>query len=169
MMKPVAARADLFWLGLALALSAAALAGAWVFELGFGYLPCKLCLWQRWPYYLGMPAGLLALYAAWSGADRRIVLLFGGLFALAMLIGAGLGIYHAGAEWKFWPGPTDCGGRVGAMPGTVEDFRKSLAATRVIRCDEAALRVLGLSFPGWNVVVSAATAAMTVLGFARTR
>ena len=31
-----------------------------------------------------------------------------------LLYGAGLGVYHAGAEWGFWPGPTDCGGGSGA-------------------------------------------------------
>ena len=37
----------------------------------------------------------------------RILLL---LVALAFLINAGLGIYHAGVEWKWWPGPTTCAG-----------------------------------------------------------
>jgi len=166
-MRVVTVRADVLWLGLAGALATAALLGAWIFELGLGYLPCKLCLWQRWPYYIGLPLALLGLFMAWSGADRRVVLVLGGLFALVMLAGAALGVYHAGAEWKFWPGPTDCGGRIGAMPGSVDDFRKSLTTARVVRCDEAALRVLGLSFPGWNVLVSVACVAATMLGLRR--
>lgn len=161
-------RLDLAWVGGAVLLAAAALAGAWIFELGFGYLPCKLCLLQRWPYYIGLPLGALAVYAGWSGADRRVVLALGAAFALAMTASMALGVYHAGAEWKFWPGPSDCGGRVATMPGSVEDFRKSLAAARAIRCDEAALRVLGLSFAGWNVLVSAACAAMAICGLRRT-
>ena len=46
---------------LAVALGAAAtIGGALVFEHVFGYVPCKLCLMQRSPYYLAIPLGLAA-------------------------------------------------------------------------------------------------------------
>ena len=33
-----------------------------------------------------------------------------GVLALVLLFGAGLAAYHAGIEWKWWPGPQDCSG-----------------------------------------------------------
>ena len=46
---------------LAIALAAAAtVGGALVFEHAFGYVPCKLCLIQRQPYYAAIPIGLAA-------------------------------------------------------------------------------------------------------------
>lgn len=136
----------------ALLIGAAAIAGAWFFELALGYTPCKLCLLQRWPYYIGLPVGLAAYYA--GGARTRLGRTLIILFMLIFLASAGLGAYHSGVEWKFWQGPADCGGRLTDGPANVLDLKKSLQNARVVRCDDAALRVLGLSFAGWNVVVS---------------
>ena len=43
-------------------------------------------------------------FATWRGLPRALVI--GGLVVLAglMLWGAYLGVFHAGVEWKFWPG-----------------------------------------------------------------
>lgn len=146
----------------ALALAIAAITGAWIFELGFGYLPCKLCLWQRWPYYIGIPLGLTAL--ACGGVLRPAGRWLQGATALVFVAGAAIAVYHAGAEWGFWPGPSDCGGRIAAGPANVLDLRNSIRATKIIRCDEAALRILGLSFAGWNVLTSLAIAALAAVG-----
>jgi len=144
---------------LALGLAAASLIGAWVFQYGLGYAPCKLCLLQRWPYYIGLVLGAGGLITYGLGHDRT-AMAFWALFALTFLVGAGLGIYHAGVEWKYWAGPTDCGGAFNAMPKQVTDLRAALATTKVVRCDEAPLRILGLSFAGWNVVVSLVVAGL---------
>ncbi len=135
---------------LAIALAAAAtVGGALVFEHAFGYVPCKLCLIQRQPYYAAIPIGLAAalLPPRWG----RLGLW---LLALVFLVSAGLGGYHAGVEWGFWPGPSDCGGGSGAAAGNVGDFLNQLQSTRVVSCTEAAWRFLGLSLAGWNVLIS---------------
>jgi disulfide bond formation protein DsbB len=120
-----------------------------VLQYGYGYAPCKLCLTERLPYYAAVPLGLIALLA--PARLGRIAL---GLAALGLLYGAGIGIYHAGAEWGFWPGPTDCGGGTGANPGQVGDFLNALQSTKVVDCSVAALRVLGISLAGWNALAS---------------
>ena len=73
--------------------------------------------------------------------------------ALFFLANAGLGTYQAGAEWKFWPGPTTCA-TAQPITGSAGDLLKKLETTTAIRCDEASWRFAGLSFAGWNVVVS---------------
>lgn len=125
--------------------------GALVFEHGFGYVPCKLCLTERVPYYLAAPLALVA--ALLPPRPARFLL---GLVALVLLYGAGLGVYHAGAEWGFWPGPSDCGGGSGAGPADVGDFLKSLESVRPVDCTAAAWRFLGLSLAGWNALIAAA-------------
>jgi disulfide bond formation protein DsbB len=83
------------------------------------------------------------------------------LVALAFLANAGLGVYHAGAEWRFWPGPDSCAGaqEITTSAGGLLDV---LPNTNVIRCDEAAWRFAGISLAGWNVVVSIAVAALSL-------
>lgn len=129
--------------------SAATLAVALTFQFWLGYVPCKLCLTERLPYYAAIPLGLLALVLPerWS----RLAL---GLAALGLLYGAALSVYHAGAEWALWAGPTDCGGGTGAAPATVTDFRATLETTRVADCSTAAWRFLGISLAGWNTVMA---------------
>jgi disulfide bond formation protein DsbB len=145
-------------LALILAAGAATILAALYFEHVVGLRPCKLCLQQRWPYYLGLPVAALALAAAVLGA--RMTARAGlGLVALVFLAGAGLGAYHAGVEWGFWAGPSDCGGAAPAMGG-MGDFLRQLESARVVSCTEAAWRFLGLSMAGWNALISAGLAAL---------
>ncbi|WP_342153211.1 disulfide bond formation protein B [Methylorubrum sp. SB2] len=148
---------------LALAVAAVATVGAaLVFEHGFGYVPCKLCLTERVPYYLAAPLAMIAAFL--PPRPARFLL---GLVALVLLYGAGLGVYHAGAEWEFWPGPSDCGGGSGAGPADVGDFLKSLESVRPVDCTAAAWRFLGISLAGWNALIAAAlslVAAAAALG-----
>jgi disulfide bond formation protein DsbB len=137
---------------LVLLLAVAVILTALAFEYLGGYAPCPLCLQQRYSYYAAIPALLLALGLLSAGRERAATALFA-LVALAFLANAVLGIYHAGAEWKLWPGPETCGGSQPLAQGAGGLFR-DLANTRVIRCDEAPWRFLGLSFAGWNVVAS---------------
>ncbi|KFG67690.1 disulfide bond formation protein B [Microvirga sp. BSC39] len=140
---------------LAIALAAAAtIGGALVFEHVFGYVPCKLCLIQRTPYYIAIPLGIVAalLPPRWSRAGLW-------LLALIFIVSAGLGAYHSGVEWGLFAGPSDCGGGAGQGAGNVGDFLNQLQNTRVVSCTEAAWRFLGLSLAGWNVLISLALAA----------
>lgn len=116
--------------------------GAWLFQFA-GYEPCDLCYKQRWGYYAGIP---LALLVAWAGPGFRRP----GLVLLALLLAgnAVFGAYHAGVEWKWWEGPSTCGG--GALSGGLPNLSKP-----AVLCDEAALRIFGLSLAGWNAVISA--------------
>ena len=137
----------------ALMLAIAAIVAAYGFEYIGGYPPCPLCLMQRYAYFAGIPLlfGALVLLASeragWAAA------LFG-IVAFAFLANAGLGIYHAGAEWKFWPGPDTCASVSQALGGGWGGLLQQLEPPRVIRCDEAPWSFLGLSFAGWNVVIS---------------
>ena len=155
-------RASRAWLGVAVGLAIVSIAGAWFSELVLGILPCKLCYIQRIPYYTGIPVGIAALLAGgWSTRTGQVLT---ALFVLIFLVSIGLGTWHSGIEWKWWAGPTDCTGPLSNAPISIEDFRKSLKTTRVIRCDEASVRVLGLSFAGWNALVSVAIAGLPLVG-----
>ncbi len=145
-------------LSVALALAAFAIGAAWVFELVLGYIPCKLCLWQRWPYYVGLPLIVLGLLAHQREGRYGPARILGALVALTFAVSFALGVYHSGVEWKFWAGPADCGGRIFTGPANAMDFAKSLETARAVSCTSAPWRLLGLSFAGWNAVISLALA-----------
>lgn len=141
--------------GFAMLVALVSILAALAFEHIGGYKPCPLCLMQRWAYYAGLPLLFVALVLHASGHKVLAGLVFFAV-ALGFLANAGLGIYHAGAEWKFWPGPDTCAQPGGLAPlgTTAGDLAGSLGSVKVIRCDEAPWRMLGLSFAGWNVVTS---------------
>jgi disulfide bond formation protein DsbB len=150
-----------------MAIAAATLAGAWFFQLVLNILPCPLCLEQRYAYYFAVPfAGLVALAAA-KGAPRGVVLAGLAILWLAALGSAAFGTYHAGVEWGFWQGPTDC---TGPMPsfGKAGSLFDQLDKVKVIRCDEVQFRFLGISLAGYNALISLLMAAIAAWGIGRT-
>jgi disulfide bond formation protein DsbB len=148
-------------------IAAATLAGAWFFQLVLGILPCPLCLEQRYAYYLAVPLGALVALTAARNAPRPLLLAGLAVLALAALANAVLGGYHAGVEWQFFQGPTDCTGPVGNL-GSAGNLLERLDTVKVIRCDEVQWRFLGLSLAGYNVLISLLMAAIAAWGFVRT-
>ena len=136
----------------------ATIAGAWIFEY-YGYLPCELCLKQRWAYYAGVPLALIVALVA----PRNPGLARAGLALLTVLwLGSMLfGIYHSGVEWKWWPGPSTCTAQAG-FSGGLPDLTKP-----AVMCDEPALRIFGLSLAGWNAVISLGLALVAFAGLRR--
>ena len=141
---------------------AAALLGAWFFQYAVGLAPCPLCLEQRVAYYFAIPLAAMIALGVTYGATPKVLQLALLAIAVAMLWNAGLGVYHSGIEWKWWDGPQECSG----IPtfGTVNDLQEQLKRSRIVRCDEAAWRFLGLSLAGYNVLISLALAAVAVRG-----
>ncbi|MFN6951996.1 MAG: disulfide bond formation protein B [Albidovulum sp.] len=126
--------------------SAALLAGAHVFE-ALGYAPCKLCLWQRGPHWAAVAIGFAALLFAWRPLPWA-----GALAAAATAV---LGAYHTGVERGWWPGPDSCTS-TGDLTGSAEDLLDAIMAAPLIRCDEVAWRLIGLSMASWNAILSLA-------------
>lgn len=144
------------WGATSLFLAVAVILGALGFEHIARLAPCPLCLQQRWAYYLAIPTTFLALVLLASGHPRGAAVLFG-IVALAFLANAGLGGYHAGIEWGFWPGPETCSAQAPVTLSAGGNLLEQLKNTpRIVRCDEAPWRYAGLSLAGWNVVTSLA-------------
>lgn len=139
---------------------AATVGGALAFEHIGGYIPCALCLIQRDPYYYGIPLGILAVLSVVLKLPRWTTRLLLVAIAVLMLVGAGLGIYHSGVEWSFWEGPATCATTASGVSSDVGDLLGDLNAKHGPSCTDAALRVLGLSFAGWNVIASLILAAL---------
>jgi disulfide bond formation protein DsbB len=148
------------------AAGAATILGAWIFQW-LGYRPCPLCLEQRYPYYFAIPLAVFVILGETVGSRRRILLAALAAIAALMLYNAGLGVYHAGVEWKWWPGPNTCGGTPD-LSGS-GNLLKQLQSINVVRCDEAAWTFLGLSLAGYNALISLALSVVAAWGFLQGR
>jgi disulfide bond formation protein DsbB len=150
-----------------LVVAVATIAGAWFFQLVIGLAPCPMCLEQRYAYYTLIPLSALVAIAAGRGSPRGVLLLGLALLAIIALANTVFGAYHAGVEWKFWPGPSDCTGPVGNL-GSAGTLLDRLDTVKVVMCDQVQWTFLGLSLAGYNALISLLMAAIAGWGFART-
>lgn len=131
--------------GLAAFGSLALLGGALAFQYFGGLHPCKMCIWQRWPHGLAIVSGALFLATGW-----RLALILGGLSAFAT---AAVGVFHAGVEQAWWEGPSTC--TAGDISGlSSEELLNQILEAPVVRCDEIAWALGGISMAGWNALLS---------------
>lgn len=125
--------------------SAAVLLGAYAFQHLGGMAPCKLCVWQRWPHGTAILVGLVILSIgevrlAWAGA-------------LATLSTALIGAYHLGVEQGWWEGPSSCSSS-GVSGVSAEELLEQILAAPLVRCDDIAWQMAGISMAGWNTILS---------------
>ncbi len=154
MLTAAVPRSHLKFYLLVLAGMGAVILSALAFEHIGGYQPCKLCLEQRVPWYSGIPVmalATLALFMKWPPIITRNLMLVAGIILIYSVY---LGVHHSGVEWGWWQGPGDCGAVEGGLATNTVDFLKQLEQSVPPSCTDAALRVFGLSFAGWNAVMS---------------
>jgi disulfide bond formation protein DsbB len=138
---------------LVLVIALATVLAALAFEHLGGYAPCPLCIEERYAYYFAVPVGAAAiLFARGELAGVARVLLL--LIALAFLANMAAGIYHAGVEWKWWPGPDTCTAPMDISKLSTDALMQQIMTAPLVRCDEIVWQFLGLSMAGWNAVIS---------------
>lgn len=139
--------------------SAVILLGAYGFQHLGGLAPCKLCLWQRWPHGAAILTGLVIFYTgeiklAWLGAG-------------AALTTAAIGVFHAGVEQGWWEGPTTCtSGGVSNL--SAQELMDQILAAPLVRCDDIAWQMAGISMAGWNALLSLGLVGLWVMAARRT-
>jgi disulfide bond formation protein DsbB len=121
-----------------------------------------MCHWQRWPHIAAIAAGLLAVASfAWP----RLALVFALTAITALVITSAIGVFHVGVEYHWWEGPQTCSGNIprGLSP---EQLKKYLFGAKMVRCDETAWSMWGLSMAAWNALLSAVLAFVIASGVA---
>lgn len=136
-----------------LAAAIAVLGGAYIFQYGFDYHPCELCLYQRLPWWVVIAIGCAAFWSRkrLPGLSNMLLVLMG----ITLIAGALLAGFHAGVEWKWWKGPTDCT----SVPldfDNLDDLAAAISAVPAVRCDDVAWSLFGISMAGYNFLISAA-------------
>lgn len=134
---------------LALLVPALLLGGAYISQYVFGLYPCEMCWWQRWPHFAALGFALLSFAA--PGRRVWIALAAGGILTSGMI-----GLFHAGVEYGWWEGVTSCS--AGPMIEGGQSALETIMNAPVLRCDEAAWTLMGISLAGFNFLISTASA-----------
>lgn len=146
-----------------LAASVATLGGAYFFQYALGYAPCHLCLQERIPYVFAIGAALVAgILSREANLGLAPVIIFA-FCTIAFAIGTALSGYHAGVEYGWWPGPSDCTG-VGLVANSLDSLHSELqSGMRLPQCDKAAWTLFGISLAGYNMAISLALTVLSAL------
>ena len=136
----------------------AIIGGFLYFEVIVGLAPCKLCYYERIPFYsvavLGFFTYILKIEQRLPRMPRlSLTKAFLYVSGLAIVINVGITAYHVGVEQKWWEGPSTCSG-VGSDAQTVEDLLAAIQAAPVARCDEIPWELFGISLAGYGFLVS---------------
>lgn len=134
---------------LALLVPLALLLGAYGFQYVGGLYPCEMCWWQRYAHFAALALGVLAFLA-----PRRAII---ALSALAIAVAAIVGGFHAGVEYGWWKGLTECTTMVNFGASGADPLAAIMNAP-LIRCDVVQWKMFGISMAGYNFLISGAAA-----------
>jgi len=130
-----------------LAIISLTIISALIIQYWLGHEPCKLCLYERIPYFLSI---LLIIKILFIKRYEKITLL---ILSLVFISGATLAFYHFGIEQGFFSESLAC---------TTEDLSKTLSKEELleqlkqnsISCKDVSFRILGLSLAAINTIFS---------------
>ena len=125
--------------------SMAVILTAYYFEYIEGLFPCKLCYWQRYPHFMN-----ILIFPIFYFFPMRSIIFIG---VGSMFVSISLAFYHVGVEQKYWPGPNSCSNA--SIEGlTTDQLLDQIMSAPIVRCDEIAWELIGISMAGWNVLIS---------------
>ena len=123
------------------------LISAYIIEYALGHEPCRLCVYQRFPYIVSI---LLVLSILLIKKNVKIHLL---LLSLISLLGAILAFYHFGIEQGFFNESIVCESQNLQEGLTKQDILKQLKQN-TISCKDVNFTLFGLSLASINIIVS---------------
>ena len=125
------------------------LVSAFVIEYGFNHQPCKLCLYERIPYFLSIL--LIAKIFLIKGYEKVSLL----LLSLIFIISSILAFYHFGIEQGFFKESLACAVENLSENLTKEDLLKELSQNS-ISCKDVSFNIFGISLAAINAIFSIA-------------
>ena len=123
------------------------LVSAFIIEHKLGLQPCKLCLYERIPYFLSV---LLIIKIFFLKSFEKITLL---ILSIIFIISSVLAFYHFGIEQGFFKESLAC--TTGNLSETIskEEILEQLKQN-TIGCKNVGFRILGLSLAAINTIFS---------------
>ena len=159
------------WALFYLAVSVLLLVTVYIIQYGFGYEPCELCYYQRYPYMIAIPVAAIAFLTrhridiAMKRAARGFLI----ILIFLMFLGAFLAAHHVGVELGYWQAFTACVAPELGPDATSEEILRYMTEARIIPCDQPEWTLFGISLAGYNLIISMVLAFFGIYIYRRTR
>lgn len=140
---------------------------ALIAQYGFELEPCKLCIWQRWPYAINIALGIaMFILAAHSNNNNIILKTLLLLTILVFLSGSAIGVYHAGIEYGWWQEITSCVDDIDnniVNNSDLSSLKAEIFKQPIAACDQPEFVLFGISMAGYNAIWSLLLALVLVI------
>jgi len=128
---------------------------ALIIQYWLGHEPCKLCLYERIPYFLSM---LLIIKIIFIKKYEKITLL---ILFLVFMSSTVLAFYHFGIEQGFFKESLVCTSGNLSETLTKEEILKQLSQN-TISCKDVSFRIFGFSLAAINTIFSISLSAIFI-------
>jgi len=120
---------------------------AYMIEYKFNYEPCKLCIYERIPYFLSI---FLLIKILFINSYEKITLL---ILALVFISSSILGFYHFGIEQGFFSESLACT-NINISENLSKDEIIEQLKQNTVSCKNISFKIMGLSLAAINTIFS---------------
>ena len=129
-------------------------------ELFLGVEPCKLCIYQRFPYFIAILLATSFLLIK-NQKFKKLTFLFFILIFFSSLI---MSVHHFGIEKNLWNALTGCEANIKSF-GNSNNLKEYLLNKDYVSCKDVSFKFLGISLAGYNIIVSFVLFTLSIIGF----
>ena len=128
-----------YWVVIVLITSVIAISIALIAEYFFEILPCKMCLYQRYPYYFIIIFSLVYFFT-----KKTPLAWYYWIINFSFIIGLFISLWHVGIEQKILPGLSGCTNDI-EKTNSLTNLKDQILKQNVISCDEIVWSFMGIS------------------------
>ena len=122
--------------------------------------PCKLCIYQRLPYFIIILLAISFLLIKNKNL-KKITFLFYILIFTSSLI---MSVYHFGIEKNLWNALTGCETNIKSFSSN-DNLKEYLLNKDYVSCSNVSFKFLGISLAGYNIILSFLLLILSITGF----
>ena len=133
-----------YWIVIVLITSVIAISIALIAEYFFEILPCKMCLYQRYPYYFIIIFSLIYLFT-----KKTPLAWYYWIINFSFIIGLFISLWHVGIEQKILPGLSGCSNII-EKTSSLKNLKEQIINQNIINCNEITWSFMGISMATYN-------------------
>tara|TARA_B100000035_G_C20949658_1_gene531385 strand:+ start:203 stop:691 length:489 start_codon:yes stop_codon:yes gene_type:complete len=135
-----------FYFLILLIFSSLIISGAYILEYFYNFPPCKLCIYQRIPYFLIIIVCFFSFFAKYKSIHFYIAFFL--LFS-SFLIAS----FHSLVERGLVEFNSGCSSSANSFEN-IDDLRNHLDSVPITKCDEILFSIMGFSLANINAIIS---------------
>lgn len=135
-----------FYFLILLTISSLIISGAYILEYFYNFPPCKLCIYQRVPYFLIIMVCFFSFFAKYKSTHFYVIFFL--LFSSFLIA-----FYHSLVERGLVKFNSGCSSSVDSFEN-IDDLRNHLDSVSITKCDEILFSLMGFSLANINAIIS---------------